>query len=56
MAQALRDVGKGKVTPDTIQHLRQRLDATAKKQLVADLTLVPAWMRPIFLEITRADG
>lgn len=56
VAQALRDVGKGKVTPDTIQHLRQRLDAPAKKQLAADLALVPAWMRPIFLQITRDDG
>jgi hypothetical protein len=56
VAQALRDVGQGKVTPDTIQHLRQRLDAAAKKQLTADLTLVPAWMRPIFQQITRDDG
>ncbi|MCB1212192.1 MAG: type IV toxin-antitoxin system AbiEi family antitoxin domain-containing protein [Verrucomicrobiales bacterium] len=56
VAQALRDVGNGKVTPDTIQHLRQRLDAAAKKQLIADMTLVPAWMRPIFLKITRDDG
>jgi hypothetical protein len=56
VAQALRDVGNGKVTPDTIQHLRQRLDAAAKKQLVADLALVPAWMRPIFQQITRDDG
>lgn len=56
VAQALRDVGNGKVTPDTIQHLRQRLDAAAKKQLLADLALVPAWMRPIFQQITRADG
>ncbi len=56
VAQALRDVGNGKVTPDTIKHLRQRLDAAAKKQLVADLALVPAWMRPIFQQITRDDG
>jgi len=56
VAQALRDVGNGKVTPDTIQHLRQRLDTAAKKQLIADMTLVPAWMRPIFLKITRDDG
>ena len=56
VAQALRDVGNGKVTSDTIQHLRQRLDAPAKKQLATDLALVPAWMRPIFLQITRADG
>jgi hypothetical protein len=56
VAQALRNVGQGKVTPDAIQHLRQRLDAAAKKQLTADLTLVPAWMRPIFHQITRDDG
>ena len=53
VAQALRDVGKGNVARNTIRHLRQRLDAAAKKQLVADLALVPAWMRPIFLQITR---
>jgi hypothetical protein len=56
VAQALRDVGKGKVTPDMIQHLRHRLDAAARKQLIVDVTLVPAWMRPIFKQITREDG
>jgi len=56
VAQALRDVGQGKVTPDMIQHLRQRLDDPAKKQLVDDVTLVPAWMRPIFQRIARDDG
>lgn len=56
VAQALRDVGQAHVTPETIQHLRQRLDAAAKKQLQADLPLVPAWMRPVFQKITRDDG
>ena len=56
VAQALRDLGKGNVTPDTISHLRRRLDANARKQLVADIALVPAWMRPIFTEITRDDA
>lgn len=55
VAQALRDVGKGKVTPANIRHLRQRLDASAKKQLVDDLALVPAWMRPVFQEIARDE-
>jgi hypothetical protein len=55
VAQALRDVGKDKVTPGTIQHLRRRLDACAKKQLLSDLTLVPAWMRPVFQQIAH-DG
>lgn len=53
VAQAVRGVGKGRVTPDLILHLRQRLDATARKQLADDLTMVPASMRPIFQPITR---
>ena len=56
VAQALRDVGQAHVTPETIQHQRQRLDAAAKKHLPADLPLVPAWMRPVFQKITRDDG
>ncbi len=56
VAQALRDVGKVAVTPDIIRHLRHRLDAGSKKQLAADVALVPAWMRPIFFEITRQDA
>ena len=56
VAQALRDVGQAHVTMETIRHLRQRLDAAARKQLQADLPLVPAWMRPVFQQITRDDG
>jgi hypothetical protein len=56
VAQALRDVGKENVTPATICHLRNRLDAEARKQLVADIALVPAWMRPVFTAITRNDA
>ncbi len=56
VAQALRNVGKDKITQDIIQHLRHRLDADAKKQLLADIALVPAWMRPIFQEITGDDS
>jgi hypothetical protein len=50
------DGAPAKVTPDLILHLRQWLDATARKQLAEDLTLVPASMRPIFPQITRDDG
>lgn len=55
VAQALRDVGKGKVTPDIIRHLRKRLDSAARKELEQDILLVPAWMRPHFREICQAD-
>ncbi len=56
VAQALRDVGKDHITPELIEHLHARLDATAKRQLRADMTMVPAWMRPIFIKICRDDG
>lgn len=53
VAQGLRAVGKDHVTPETIRHLRDRLDAPARRELLADLTKVPAWMRPIFEEIAH---
>lgn len=54
VAQALRAVGKDHVTPEIIQHLRERLDAPARKELLADRTKAPAWMRPIFEDIAHA--
>ena len=56
VAQALRDVGKGKVTADHLRRVRDQLPASARKQLAQDINLVPAWMRPHFKEITRDDA
>ncbi len=55
VAQALRGVGKGQVTADHIRRIRHRLPAAARKQLLQNLPLVPAWMRPHFREIARND-
>ena len=55
VAQALRDIGKGKVTASEISLLRTRLDRTARKQLSHDVDKVPAWMRPHFHELIRED-
>lgn len=41
---ALRWIGKQHVTEDTIASLRSRLDSKAKKQLLADAHLAPAWV------------
>jgi hypothetical protein len=54
VAQALRCVGKGKVTDEMIRHLRARLDAPARKDLEEDIVLVPAWMRPHFRELLQS--
>lgn len=55
VAQALRDVGKDKVTPDHLRRVRDHLPASARKQLLQDIHLIPVWMRPHFKEITRDD-
>jgi len=52
VAQALRDIGKGKVTPVHLQRLRESLSAEAGKKLLRDLSRIPAWMRPHFKEIS----
>lgn len=53
VAQALRDIGKGKVTVAHLQRLRDNLSADARKGLAKDLSRVPAWMRPHFKELSR---
>lgn len=54
VAQALRDIGKGKVTDSDLNHLRKRLDAEARKELALDIDQVPAWIRPHFRKLTLA--
>lgn len=53
VAQALRDIGKGKVTATHLQRIRDNLPADARKGLVENLNRVPAWMRPHFTELSR---
>lgn len=56
VAQALRDIGKDRVTPTHLRTLRAGLTRAARKQLTEDTVRVPAWMRPHFRELTRTDG
>jgi hypothetical protein len=55
VAQALRNLGKDHVNAGHLQHVRDQLPASARKQLFQDIQLVPAWMRPHFKEISRDD-
>lgn len=55
VSQALRDLGKDKITADHIQRVRTQLPVSARKQLLQDIHLVPAWMRPHFKSISRDD-
>jgi len=56
VAQALRNVGNGKVTAAHLNTLRAGLTPVARKQLREDIGRVPAWMRPHFRDLTRTNG
>lgn len=56
VAQALRDLGEENITPDVIRHLRTRLDDKSRRQIADDVHLVPAWMRPVFKELSSDGG
>ncbi len=53
VAEALRNIGRIHLTPERLRPLRDRLDAKAKKQLKEDIRYVPAWMRPLFEDLSR---
>jgi len=53
VAEALRSLGKKQINPDKIRQLQRALSAEAKRELLEDLRYVPAWMRPVFLEVAK---
>lgn len=50
--QALRFLKRAHVNEETVQILRSRLTKTQKAQLLKDIPLAPAWMGPIFRQIS----
>lgn len=55
LVQALRNLGPHHVTPARIAKLRKIVPQKERSKLLKDLGLAPAWMRPHFLEVARAD-
>jgi len=53
VAEALRSLGKAQINPDKIRQLQRALPTEAKRELLEDLRYVPAWMRPVFLEVAK---
>lgn len=49
--QALRYLGKNHAKGDRIAPLRKLLSTADRKKLVEDITLAPAWMRPILRDV-----
>ncbi len=55
LIQALRALGKRRVTPQRIAHLKRTLPPAERRALTKDLRFAPAWMHPIFRELA-GDG
>ena len=55
LAEALRNLGPGKVGINELQALRKQIPVKARKELIADLRYVPAWMRLIFREVAKDE-
>jgi len=53
--QALRYIGKDRVTSAHRQSLLRRLSAAEKQQLLKDRLYAPGWMRPLLEEISGED-
>jgi hypothetical protein len=53
--QALRYIGKERLTPSHRRILARRLSPDDKRQLLKDRLCAPGWMRPIFAELTGKD-
>jgi hypothetical protein len=54
--QALRYLGKSQATSDRIVTLRKVLSLTDRKKLVEDISLAPAWMRPILRDVAATGA
>jgi len=54
LIQAFKCLGAPHITPARIERLRLRLPAEERAQVLQDIALAPAWMRPFLREIARA--
>lgn len=51
--QAFKSLGQQHITPQRIAHLRKTLPVKKRAELIADLDIAPAWMRPILRELAQ---
>ncbi len=55
LIQAFRELGKEHITPKRLDHLKRKLPAEKRRELVKDIKLAPAWMHPIFRELAGEE-
>ena len=53
LIQALRHLGKEHITPARVEHLKRTLPAKERQRLLKDIPLAPAWMHPLFRELSE---
>ena len=55
LIQALRELGEAHITTRRVEHLRRTLPLEKRRELLRDITIAPAWMRPIFRQLAEED-
>ena len=55
LIQALRELGEAHITARRIEHLRRTIPLEKRCELLRDITIAPAWMRPIFRQLAEED-
>ncbi len=55
LIQALRALGEEHITRTRREHLKRAIPAERRRELLRDINLAPAWMRPIFSELAEAN-
>jgi hypothetical protein len=55
LIQALRELGEPHVTPERVAPLRRTIPLEKRRELLRDVTIAPAWMRPIFQYLAEAS-
>lgn len=54
--QALKHLGKERVTPEVVNHLRSTLSASDRKRLLIDARVAPAWISKVMIQIGAGEA
>ena len=55
LIQAFKSLGAPHITPARIERLRQSIPAAERAQVLQDIALAPAWMRPFLRQLAQVD-
>ena len=55
LIQAFKSLGAPHITPARMERLRQQVPAAERAQVLQDIALAPAWMRPLLREVARQE-